>query len=71
MSFIDVTMQLLDGFKATMIIFFVNEPKLAKKQQEYEAAHPEENLTKTDANNKSTMPKPVKRSLIFLIKRLC
>lgn len=50
-----------------MIIFFVNEPKLAKKQQEYEAAHPEENLTKTDANNKSTMPKPVKRSLIFLL----
>ena len=50
-----------------MIIFFVNEPKLAKKQQEYEAAHPEEDLSVTTENNKKVMPKPVKRSLIFLL----
>ena len=50
-----------------MIIFFVNEPKLAKKQQEYEDAHPEENLTETTDNDKKVMPKPVKRSLIFLL----
>jgi MFS family permease len=50
-----------------MIIFFVNEPKLAKKQQEYEEAHPEENLTETTENSKTVMPKPVKRSLIFLL----
>ena len=50
-----------------MIIFFVNEPKLAKKQQEYEDAHPEENLTETNEENKTVMPKPVKKSLIFLL----
>lgn len=50
-----------------MIIFFVNEPKLAKKQQEYEAAHPEENLSELNENNKAVMPKAVKRSLIFLL----
>ena len=50
-----------------MIIFFVNEPKLSKKQQEYEDAHPEENLTETTEDNKNVMPKPVKRSLIFLL----
>ena len=50
-----------------MIIFFVNEPKLAKKQQEYEDAHPEENLSELNENNKAVMPKAVKRSLIFLL----
>ena len=50
-----------------MIIFFVNEPKLAKKQQEYEDAHPEENLLEVTEDNKMVMPKPVKRSLIFLL----
>lgn len=50
-----------------MIIFFVNEPKLAKKQQEYEDAHPEENLTQITESHKKIMPKPVKRSLIFLL----
>lgn len=50
-----------------IMIFFVNEPKLAKAQQEYEDAHPEENLTETTENNKAILPKPVKRSLIFLL----
>ena len=50
-----------------IMIFFVNEPKLAKAQQEYEDAHPEENLTETTENNKAVLPKPVKRSLIFLL----
>ena len=50
-----------------IMIFFVNEPKLAKKQQEYEDNHPEENLTQINEDNKTVMPKPVKRSLIFLL----
>ncbi len=50
-----------------IIIFFVNEPRLAKKQQEYEDAHPEEDLSITTEDNKKIIPKPVKRSLIFLL----
>ena len=50
-----------------MIMFFVNEPKLVKKQQEYEAAHPEEELSIVTEDNKTKMPKPVKRSLFFLL----
>ena len=50
-----------------IIIFFVNEPKLVKKQQEYEAAHPEEDLSELSKDNKHAMTKPVKRSLIFLL----
>lgn len=49
-----------------MIIFFVNEPKLAKKQKEYEDAHPEQNILPS-SENKAAMPKPVKKSLIFLL----
>ena len=50
-----------------IIIFFVNEPKLAKAQKDYEDAHPEEDLTERDEDNKTVMPRPVKRSLIFLL----
>lgn len=50
-----------------IIIFFVNEPKLSKAQRDYEDAHPEEDLTERDGDNKNIMPRPVKRSLIFLL----
>ena len=50
-----------------VIVFFVNEPKLSKAQREYEDAHPEENLSDLNEDNKIIMPKPVKRSLVFLL----
>lgn len=51
-----------------IVMFFVNEPKLAAEQAEYESEHPEEQLTKKDNDsNKEIMPKPVRRSLIFLL----
>ena len=51
-----------------IVMFFINEPKLAAEQAAYEAAHPEEQLTeKTDNGKKEIMPRPVKRSLIFLL----
>lgn len=50
-----------------MVMLFVNEPKLAQKQKEYEDAHPEENLTIATDESKTEMPKPVKRSLFFLL----
>lgn len=50
-----------------VIMFFVNEPRLAKEQAEYEMAHPEENLAVKDENEKEVMPKEVKKSLVFLL----
>ncbi|MBE6732461.1 MAG: SLC45 family MFS transporter [Ruminococcaceae bacterium] len=51
-----------------IIMFCVNEPKLAALQSEYEREHPEENLSvKTDDGEKEVMPKDVKKSLIFLL----
>ncbi len=51
-----------------IVMFFVNEPKLAAEQAEYEAAHPEQQLTEMDEEKKkAVMPKAVKKSLIFLL----
>ncbi|MBQ8474923.1 MAG: MFS transporter [Clostridia bacterium] len=50
-----------------IIMFFVNEPKLVRQQLAYEAAHPEQNLTKTTENKKEYMPPAVRRSLIFML----
>lgn len=51
-----------------IVMFFVNEPKLAAEQAEYEAAHPEEQLTEQDKNSKKEIiPKAVRKSLIFLL----
>ncbi len=51
-----------------ILLAFVNEPKLAKEQAEYEKAHPEDVLTvKAEDSDKQVMPKDVKRSLAFLL----
>ncbi|MBQ3094446.1 MAG: MFS transporter [Clostridia bacterium] len=45
----------------------INEPKLAAKQAEYEAAHPEDQLSETDEHGKTFLPKAVKMSLAFVL----
>ena len=46
----------------------VNEPKLCAEQEEYEKAHPEQNLTVSNENSKTEeLPADVKRSLSFLL----
>ncbi len=50
-----------------VVMAFVNEPKLAAECAEYEKAHPEEQLTETTADGKEIIPKPVKKSLIFML----
>lgn len=49
-----------------IVMVFVNEPKLAQKQQAYEKAHPEDNLMEVTEQGER-MPKDVKRSLGFLL----
>ncbi len=50
-----------------IVMFFVNEPKLRAKQAEYEKEHPELDLTTQTEDNKTKMPKDVKKSLVFLL----
>lgn len=50
-----------------VVMTFVNEPKLAAKQAEYEAEHPEENIAEDDGDKKKALPKPVRKSLALLL----
>ena len=57
------------GIMATalaVVMFFVNEPELVKKQQEYDRKHPEDDLTEHTAQG-DTLPADVKKSLTFLL----
>ena len=49
-----------------VVMFFVNEPKLAAEQKAYEDAHPEDTLTQVTESGE-TLPADVKRSLTFLL----
>ena len=49
-----------------VVMFLVDEPKLVRRQQEYEMAHPEDNLAE-ETETGEVLPKPVKRSLAFLL----
>lgn len=50
-----------------IIMFFVNEPKLAREQAEYEKEHLEEELTEEINEQTNILPRPVKRSLMFML----
>ena len=45
----------------------IQENRLSRKNDAYEAAHPEENYAAVDSQGKEVLPKPVKRSLGFLL----
>ena len=53
---------------AVAVMFLtIREPKLYAENQVYEAAHPEWNLAKDDGSGHEVLPKPVKRSLGFIL----
>ena len=59
-------------FVAIAILFLtIKEPKLVAEQQELEKQHPEWNLAEDDGSGNETLPKPVKKSLIFLLSSIC
>ena len=55
-------------FVSVGVLFLkIKEPKLTKENQDLEAQHPEWNLAETDASGHEVLPKPVKKSLGFLL----
>ena len=50
-----------------IVMFTVDEVALSAKMLEYEEAHPEENLAKTDESGKEDLPGDVKKSLGFIL----
>ncbi|MDR2931252.1 MAG: MFS transporter [Propionibacteriaceae bacterium] len=45
----------------------INEPVIDEQMRAWEAAHPEENLAEDDGSGHQVLPKPVRRSLGFLL----
>lgn len=61
---------LVSAFMALSVIvlfFTVKEKKVIKEVEAYDAAHPEENLATDDGSGNAVLPKPVKKSLGFLL----
>ena len=55
-------------FIAVSVLFFTTkEPKLAQENRELESRHPEWDLAADDGSGNEVLPKPVKRSLAFLL----
>ena len=52
---------------ALAVVMTVDEPGLAAKEREWEAAHPEAALTETDESGQEKLPDEVRRSLVFLL----
>ncbi|MBR6650078.1 MAG: MFS transporter [Clostridia bacterium] len=50
-----------------IVMTFVNEPELAREQAAYEALHPEDDLSEETSEKKQALPRPVRRSLIFML----
>ncbi len=50
-----------------VLLITIREPKLAEENRELEKQNPEWNLAKDDGSGNETLPKPVKRSLGFLL----
>ena len=51
----------------TVLFLTIREPKLVEENRALEKKHPEWNLAEDDGSGNETLPKPVKRSLIFLL----
>ncbi len=53
---------------AVLILFAtIREPRLVAEVSAYEKEHPEQNLTVADEHGKQALPRPVKKSLAFLL----
>ena len=50
-----------------VLLLTIREPKLSAENQALEAKHPEWNLAEDDGSGREVLPKPVKRSLGFLL----
>lgn len=53
---------------SVLVLFFtIKENRMASEVTDYENKHPEENLLDTTTSSKASLPKPVKRSLVFIL----
>jgi len=55
------------GLSVLIVFLTVHERAAEKEMQDYEDAHPEDNLAQVDESGRETLPPAVKRSLLFLL----
>ncbi len=55
------------ALSVAVLLITIREPKLAEENQALEKAHPEWNLAKDDGSGEEVLPRPVKKSLAFLL----
>ena len=62
-----IIVSLIMVLAVAVLLVTIREPKLAEENQALEKKHPEWNLAEDDGSGGEVLPKPVKRSLIFLL----
>jgi len=62
-----ITVSLIMLVAIVVLFLTIREPKLVAENRALEAAHPEWNLAKDDGSGNEVLPKPVKKSLAFLL----
>ena len=62
-----IVVSVLMAVSVAILYFTTNEPRLAAAEKEYEAAHPEQQLTEEEPDGSEELPKEVKHSLSMLL----
>ena len=65
-----IVVSVLMAVSVIVLYLTTNEPKLAAAEKEYEAAHPEQQLTEEEPDGSEELPKEVKRSLVMLLNSI-
>jgi len=62
-----IVISIIMAISAIVMFYTVNEPKLSEENNDIERRHPEWDLTETTSNGAAKLPRPVLRSMIFLL----
>ena len=62
-----IVISIIMAVAAIVMYFALNEPELAEANADIEKRHPEWDLTETSEKGTSRLPRPVRRSMVFLL----
>ena len=62
-----IVISIIMAISAIIMFYSVNEPRLSEENDDIERRHPEWDLTETTSAGTTKLPRPVLRSMIFLL----
>ncbi len=62
-----IVISIIMAISAIIMFYTVNEPRLSEENDDIERRHPEWDLTETTSSGTTKLPRPVLRSMIFLL----